>query len=274
MQLVRRNTVRLTTERARRLAMRRTWYLRPFPGVVVLGAMKSGSTSVYEMMLEHPSLRGAVRKEVHFLDRHFDRGPRWYRAQFPARWPGQEWTAVEATPMYLSFPPAPERLSALGIQPKFIVVLRDPVERTVSHWKHRHRDGRESRTLERVIAEESGLTDDDAVALSADGIAAYQRLILAHGHYAAQLSRWHGVFPRQSFLILESGAFFASPQSTMDDVFAFLGLESIHISDTRPRNAGDARQADPSSIQALTDYFSPLNEQLFTTVGRRFDWTS
>ena len=66
----------MTVTRARRLAMRQTWFLRPLPDVVVLGAMKSGSTSVYELMLEHPEVRGAVRKEVHFLDIHCDRGLR------------------------------------------------------------------------------------------------------------------------------------------------------------------------------------------------------
>ena len=58
-----------------------------------------------------------------------------------------------------------------------------------------------------------------------EALAAYQQLILAHGHYAAQLSRWHGSFPRDSFLILEAEEFFASPQSTMNKVFAFVGLE-------------------------------------------------
>ncbi len=82
--------------------MRRTWPLRPLPEVVILGAMKSGSTSVYELMLQHPKVRGAVRKEVHFLDLHYTRGPHGWRARFPARWPRSDWAAVESTPTYLS----------------------------------------------------------------------------------------------------------------------------------------------------------------------------
>lgn len=252
--------------------MRQTWFLRPLPDVVVLGAMKSGSTSVYELMLEHPAVRGAVRKEVHFLDIHYDRGLRWWRGQFPSRWPGQDWTAVEATPMYLSFPPAPQRLRAVGVQPRFVVLLRDPVERAVSHWSHRNREGRDSRSLEQVIADEAGMTDDDAVALAAKGIAAYQPLVLAHGHYAAQLVRWQAAFPVESFLVIEAQSFFTDPQTTMDRVFDFAGLESVPIADARARNAGDAREVSKDALAALADYYAPLNDDLFALLGRRFPW--
>jgi hypothetical protein len=74
--------------------MRASWFVRPYPDVVIIGAMKAGTSSVYDHLTEHPRIRGATRKEVHYLDMHFDRGRRWYRAQFPARFDAGAWLAV------------------------------------------------------------------------------------------------------------------------------------------------------------------------------------
>lgn len=250
--------------------MRSTWFLRPLPDLIVLGAMKAGSTSLYEMLVSHPDVRGAVRKEVHFLDQHYDRGLRWYRGQFSAARPGGGRIAVDATPMYLSLPAAPVRLASSGVRPRFVVVLRDPVERAISHWKHRHREGRDTRSLDQVIEDETGITDEQAAAMPDEH---YKRLVLAHGHYADQLGRWFHEFPQDDFFIVESQRLFGSPQAVMGEVFNFAGLSSWRVSDLSPRNVGDARPAAQPMIAALSDYYEQRNERVYQLLGERYRWT-
>ena len=71
---------------------RRTWRRRVLPDAIVIGAMKSGTSSLASYMSQHPQLHPACRKEVHFFDGGhlpdldtFELGLPWYRAHFPFR---------------------------------------------------------------------------------------------------------------------------------------------------------------------------------------------
>lgn len=262
---------RPSIERARSLGRRSTWWLRPLPDVVVIGAMKAGTSTVYAMLREHPRVRGPERKELHFLDRHFDRGPRWYRAQFPVGGSRRSWLAAEATPYYLSFPPGPRRLATVAPDARLVVLLRDPVDRAVSQWKQRHTEQRDERTLAEVVAEERGLSDDEADDPAFDP-EAHRRRILVHGHYAIHLRTWFGRFGRNRVLVRDAADLFAAPQATMAEIFSFLDVEPITVRDTSPRNAGVGHEPDDAAVHALREYYRPHNEQLFALLGERFPW--
>lgn len=259
------------TDLTRTLVRRATSWMRPLPDAIVVGAMKAGSTSAYALMLEHPLVRGPGGKEVHFLDRHFERGESWYRSHFPAALPGRDWVAVESTPYYLSFPLAPARLAELVPDVRLVVLLRDPVERAVSQWKQRSAEGRETRTLAAVLEEERSLPDEVTVAPGFD-TERHRRQILVHGHYAIQLRRWLAAFGRDQILIVDSRDLFSEPQATMGRVFGFLGLDAVAVHDVSPRNVGDQRRIDPSTRAALGAYYRPFNEELFELLGTRFEW--
>jgi len=59
------------------------------PDFLVIGAQKGGTTLLYHYLIQHPSIREAARKEVHFFDIHYAKDMDWYRAQFPARGNGE-----------------------------------------------------------------------------------------------------------------------------------------------------------------------------------------
>ncbi|HEX9782521.1 MAG TPA: hypothetical protein VGA56_07280, partial [Opitutaceae bacterium] len=103
------------------------------PDFIILGAQKAGTTSLYAYLLEHPQVLPARKKEVHYFDLRYERGERWYRSHFPSqramqargRSLGNRVITGEATPYYLFYPRAPERVASVVPNAKFIVLLRD-----------------------------------------------------------------------------------------------------------------------------------------------------
>ena len=124
---------------------------RPVPDLLVIGAKRGGTTSLWKYLEEHPGVlhnfpRAENIKGTYFFSTYYDRGERWYRSHFPSdvarsvarRRLGYDPIAGESTPYYLYHPLAPARGGG-SWRPNAIVValLRDPVERAFSHWKER-----------------------------------------------------------------------------------------------------------------------------------------
>src|SRR3984885_6145785 len=125
------------------------------PAFIIIGASRSGTTSLYDWLTSHPDVSAATRKELHyFTDRNYHKGPRWYRSQFPLARPGR--ITGESTPQMLYHPLSPERAAAdLPATTRFIALLRDPVDRAISHYWQIRRAGRESEDLETALSLEA-----------------------------------------------------------------------------------------------------------------------
>jgi len=98
-----------------------------------IGAQKSGTTSLHDLLVQHPAIAGANKKEVHFFEWRYQRGVAWYRAQFPYRRLAGKSIAGEASPYYLFHPLCAERIAVCFPHMKLIAVLRDPAARALSH---------------------------------------------------------------------------------------------------------------------------------------------
>ena len=104
---------------------------------------------MYRYLLQHPQFVGAINKEVHFFDYRYDKGLPWYQSMFPIRSNLPEGTITgEATPFYMYHPLVAARLAESLPEAKFIVLLRNPVDRGLSHYYHNVRRGREHRPIE------------------------------------------------------------------------------------------------------------------------------
>ncbi|WP_159790882.1 sulfotransferase family protein [Sodalinema gerasimenkoae] len=113
---------------------------------IILGAQKAGTSSLYAYMAQHPDIVPALRKEVEFWSWKFYRGLDWYFAHFPQIPEGSHLQTGEACPGYLDFYETAERLRETLPHVKLIVLLRNPVDRAISHYlqkskKLRTRDG-------------------------------------------------------------------------------------------------------------------------------------
>ena len=115
-----------------------------------LGGDKCGSTWIYSILKSHPDVCLPVAKELFFFDRFYDKGWDWYLAQFPR--------ACEASRIgeichdYLYSDLALRRISRdLGNQARYLICLREPMERAVSHYRHMLKIGRTNLSFEAAL---------------------------------------------------------------------------------------------------------------------------
>lgn len=150
-RLVRR--FRKASQIARWAGRRLTANWRALPDFIVIGAQKGGTTPLSHYLMEqHPSVIPPTDKEVHFYDRNYEKGIRWYKAHFPLLRLLDQGTATgEASPYYLAHPHVPGRIALNQPSVKMIALLRDPKSRAISHYHMSVRKGRETRaTLDRI----------------------------------------------------------------------------------------------------------------------------
>ncbi|MEI8002617.1 MAG: sulfotransferase domain-containing protein [Actinomycetes bacterium] len=263
-----------------RFAGRRLTALRRVrPDFLVIGAQKAGTTTLYARLSAHPSVRPALRKEVHWFDRAH-REAADLRTYFPleaemARCRDRTGAALtgEATPFLLCHPLAPARARASIPDARILVLLRDPVERAVSGYHHAVRHGHEQRPPEVALdpdrAEPSGAPDD---ASWWDGDCPVRlRGYLERGHYVEQLERWLAEFPREQVCFLDPRDL--SGGGAVDRAVEFLGLAPIPGPRGPDRNVGGYVPVAESALERrLRDHFAPHNARLWDLLGDDWGW--
>lgn len=253
------------------------------PDFVVIGAQKGGTTSLYKYLTTHPSIGRALRKEVHYFDLNHWRGVSWYRAHFPSRLEarlvkrrhGLELRACEASPYYLFHPEVPSRMRDLLPEVKLIVLLREPVERALSHYHQEVRLGREQLPVDGALARESERLAGEAHKISLD--AAYESFhhrhhsYLSRGAYADQLEVWLSVFKREQLLVMDSSGL-ADPAAMLQRACDFLGLPTHSLRSYERFRGASYPAIEPALERQLREHFAPHNRRLWTMIGESFDW--
>jgi hypothetical protein len=253
--------------------------LRGLPSVLIIGAQKSGTTSLFNYLVRHPDVRAPFGKEIHYFDLHYDRGVRWYRGHFPySRRLRDGRLTLDASPYYLVHPQVPQRAFELLPEVKLIALLRNPVDRTLSHYQHEVRGGRESLSFAEALDREAErLAGEEERMLRDTGYYSYNHHRYSYtlrGRYVEQLRRWTDRFPRSQMLVLQSERFFSDPASVTADVHRFLGLRPHRLERYKPFLQGKyGREMAPEMRTRLADYFAPHNAELYRWLGTEFDWT-
>ena len=252
--------------------------LRGLPSALILGAQRSGTTSLFNYLAQHPDVLPPLGKEIHYFDLHYGRGVRWYRGRFPfsARLRGVALT-IDASPYYLLHPLAPERAAQLLPDVKLVAVLRNPVDRALSHYQHEVRDGRESlsfvealdREPERLAGEEERLRREPGYYSYNHHRYTYTR----RGLYLEQLRRWVQHFPRSRLLVLQSERLFREPAAVSATLYDFLGLRPYPLEQYTAFYQGNYERGMPAELRTrLNAYFEPYNRELYQWLGEEFDW--
>ncbi|MEZ5219332.1 MAG: sulfotransferase [Ilumatobacteraceae bacterium] len=190
---------------------------------------------------------------------------------------GHELRAGEASPYYVFHPLALERIAADLPNVKLVLLLRDPVERTISHHKHEVRRGNETLSLTEALAEEDARLagEDEAIVAGAPNhhsiphqFWSYQ----ARSRYDEQVARLQKLFPRDRYLVVQSERLFERPQEVLPGLVDFLGVPAWTPDDFPQKNATPVGGVDPAVRAELVDRFRPHNERLYELLGERFDW--
>jgi len=259
-----------------RVEVRRpTARFRALPDFLILGAQRSGTTSLYQYLAAHPAIAPPVRKEIQYLTLRHRRGIGWYRAHFPRARPGR--VTFEATPYYLFHPLAPARAAAGLPDAKLIALLRNPVTRAFSHWQHNAQRGLDSLAFEDALDAETDRLAGEAERLVADPSSRSDAHRLwsyaARGRYADQLERWLACYPRDQLLILLSEDLYERPAATHARALEFLGLPTLTLASypRYTRRTSDVTMA-ASTGRRLADHFRADNERLAGLIGRDPGW--
>jgi hypothetical protein len=255
---------------------RTTARARPLPDFLIIGAQKAGTTALYAYLRQHPGITGPSWKEVSYFDRHYARGEAWYRGNFPnfARTRGK--VVGEASPSYVFHPLGPERVRALVPEARLVVLVRNPVDRALSHHNHEVALGREPLPFEEALEAEDERLRGEEERLIADpryfSREWWSHTYKARGRYAEQLERWLAVFPREQLLIVPSEDLGAEPAETYARAVEFLGAPP-HRLDSFPRVF--ERQYEPmrpETRERLVAEFEEPNRRLYELLGRDLGW--
>jgi hypothetical protein len=253
---------------------RATAAARPLPDFLVIGAQKCGTTALYSYLREHPGITGPAWKEVSFFDRHWTRGVRWYRGNFPLRPRGR--LVGEASPSTILHPLAPERVRALVPDVRLIALLREPGARAYSHYQHEVALGREPLSFDDALAAEPGRLAGEVERMIADPAvfshAWWDHTYVTRGLYAEQLERWLAVFPREQLLVLTTEELAADTAASFARVVSFLGA-APHALAAYPRVF--ERSYDPMAAATrahLDATFAEPNRRLAELIGRDPGW--
>ncbi len=182
----------------------------PKPNFIYIGPDKAGSSWLHEVLLTHPAVYMPPAKDLYFFDRYYDRGLPWYLDQFAGA-TDQHAVVGEVCQDYLFNDLAAARIwESLGAV-RTMVTLRDPADRAYSSYLYMLKQGeRPGSFLDALVARPE---------------------LLDHGRYATGLARFFEVFGRDSVYVAVFDDLVADPQSFVDELIAWLGLEPLLLSD-------------------------------------------
>ena len=244
------------------------------PAFLMIGEMKCGTTSLYRYLERHPDIRPPFQKEPYFFATRYDRGMSWYRSLFPLARGGR--VTYEGSVYYLAHPHAPERIRRHLPDAKLIVLLRDPVARTQSHWNHSRSKGREPLGFEAALEAEAARMAGEVERLRADpGYVSHAHINHAYAtrsRYVDSLRPWLENFPREQLLVLGSEELFERTAETVDAIQRFVGVRVADLGPYTPFNTRDYDRMDPETRQRLTERFEAPNRELYELLGRDLGW--
>jgi len=254
-----------------RLRMRQP---RALPDAVILGAQKSGTSSLHNYLVQQPGMIEPLRKEVHYFDVNSGRGEAWYRAHFGRR--GEPGLNIDSSPYYLFHPAVPRRMHVLLPDAKLIVLLRDPVRRAYFALLARARQGaREARIRsgDRGRGPAARRCSRAACGRHAGAQLRAPALQLRGARPLRRATRaWFDVYPRQQFLILKFEDLAKEPLATLNATLGFLGLPPAAAVDLEARNTRRYPPMAEAVAAQLRDCFEPHNRRLEALLGRSMGW--
>ena len=205
--MVARANERFAAEHRRRRKRRRPSRGGALPNLVVIGGLKCGTTSLHHYLNLHPEVQMSRPKELNFfvaeLNWRFGHG--WYTTHFDAGVP----IRGESSPHYTNrprFEGVAERMQSVLGEVRLVYMVRDPVDRMLSHYLHNVAGGYEDRPLEEA------LTDADSS-------------YVARSRYGYQLEPYVEAFGRERIRILSREELKGERAESMRSAFDFLGVD-------------------------------------------------
>lgn len=227
------------------IARRLTPLLKSSIGFIVIGAQKAGTTSLFEYVRQHPNVYMPPQKEIAFFssDVNYARGWDWYSSVTLANAPPGA-VCGEASVGYMSGTPdrrpaangriaspgshrgaredvIPQRIREHAPNARLICVLRDPIERCLSHYRMTVLAGAEQRPFEAAIFD---MLREDALEQARSSITGDNGYVV-RGEYFRILSGYWRTFPSEQLMSVFSSDLQSRPADVVSQIFAFIGVD-------------------------------------------------
>ncbi len=206
--------------------------------VFLIGAMKCGTSSLFEYLSEHPEIAPCSIKEPGFFasDSCWEKGFDWYQQLWD--WDSKvHKIALEATVDYTKshiYPDVARKISTIKANCKFIYIMRNPLDRIESHYIH-------------GIAQGWGFSKQP---LSKN----INPHLIETSKYAKQIESYYKIFPAANILLLNFEDLKQDPEKTLGKICQFLGIDSDYQfqSLNTVHNSRKGRKADSTLWLALS----------------------
>ena len=248
---------------------------RVLPDFIISGTVRSGTTSLYYNICEHPSVLPADYDEIGFFDSNYHLGINWYRSMFPTEKEMERVKketnfeiTVEDTPFYFWKKEAAERILKDIPNSKIIIIFRNPVDRAYSNYQLGIRKKTETLSFEDAIDEEMNFLEKHSFRESVDR----RRSYLSKGFYESQIKIWFNVFPREKIHILSTEDMQKNPEKTLLKIFQFLVIPNYTLKNPQKQKSSEYKKMDDKTREILLDFYKPHNEKFFQIIQERFDW--
>jgi Sulfotransferase domain len=229
---------------------------------LVIGAQRSGTTSLWQALASHPELQLPSSKEAPFFshDEQFERGLDWYTKEFFSQADSRR-SRGTASPHYMmggpnaDVPEVARRIRATVPDVKLIAVLRDPIARAQSHHRMVVHRGRETRSFDqaaRALLEPRALQRARRRPME-------EQPYLVQGEYGRILGAYLDLFPRVQLHVLLTTELESEPLQTLRKIFSFLDVEDSHEPprlDVHHHRGGLARRLDTAAELQLKEHLA------------------
>lgn len=215
-----------------------------------IGTQKSGTTLLYEHLREIEELFLPKQKELHFFDNdiNYSLGLNWYKNHFIGA--KNEQIKGEITPAYIFSEKAPNRIKNIltnSDKLKFIILLRNPVDRAYSHFHMTCGRQREDLTFEEAIVYESYRLDE------------YQGMIdysyVNRGFYSKQIIKYFQYFKKEQFKFIIYEEFVLDQEKYTNQILSFLGVDKKVNIKNKIVFANDYQQMKTNTFEILSKIY-------------------
>jgi hypothetical protein len=183
------------------------------PDFIVVGSMKCGTTSLYYQLYAHKEVKMSIQKETNFFisecdfeKGNYEKGQSWYESRFPEGGIARGECSPNYTKAHL-FPGVAERMQELLPDVRLVYMVRDPIERLVSHYVQNRAQGLEDRPFYKAVTEP---VDNKYVLTS---------------RYFWQLEPYLEFFDLDQILVQSLESYSTHPTKTLHDIHSFIGVD-------------------------------------------------
>jgi hypothetical protein len=256
--------------------------IRVLPDFIVIGVGRGGTTTLHHNLSKNPCLYSASYDEIGFFDENFHLGLNWYRSLFPTKFTknkiiknNKNFLAYEVTPSYIRKPWTAKRIRKILPNVKLIAILRNPTDRTFSHYNMSINEGNNKNSFENTLNKNfKELEKSSSFDKTSDE---YFKTIVEHSHiargfYAEQLKTWFNVFDKKQIHITSTENLSSNPNQTFSEIFNFLEIQDYKLEKLENKRQGNYLPMSIDVRRKLLNYFKPYNEELFELIGKRFNW--